>query len=349
MFEIHVKYKHIDIYVEFDENFVPLASFGSGKGSPKGFFSGYARGSAPVTEKGTDIGENSFVSASGGGYASARGGGYAITISGEFASARGGGVASRKGESSDARGGGVTSARGGGSASARGGSASASCGGFSRAMFDDDDFVFIVNSFDEEYMFNSEKMARNYSSGNDDENYEDENWQDKDDGYISDYKSDDNCGAYSSDDDKQTRMANKFLKGNIFEWKEGENIELEKGMLFDDVYQFRSTLKDFSIQQGFKLRAEPDMKLDGMHIEVLEKSRVKMSRMQLCRAKRKALEKLEGSYAKSYAKIPIYVYEVRKTNLGNLVKLELERIHPNPELPTFKRFFYFMCSTGQGV
>ncbi|KAA8544211.1 hypothetical protein F0562_022153 [Nyssa sinensis] len=220
------KYSHIDMMddvyqLEFDENFVPLASFGSGKGSPKGFFSGYARGSALVIEKGTDIRENSFVSA--------RGGGYATTISGEFASARGGGVASVKGESSDARGGEVASARGGGVASARGGFASASCGGFARAMSDDDDFVFTVNSFDEEYMCNSEKMARNHSSGNDDENYEDEDWQDKDDGYISDYKSDDNCGAYSSDDDKQTRMANRFLKGNIFEWKEGENIVLEKG------------------------------------------------------------------------------------------------------------------------
>ncbi|KAA8536950.1 hypothetical protein F0562_029428 [Nyssa sinensis] len=237
-------------------------------------------------------------------------------------SARGGGYATaRGGRSATARGGGVASARGGFANASGVGFASASCGGFNRAVSDDDDSVFTVSSFEKEYMCNNNEMAENHSSGNDDENYKDEDWQDKDDGYISDYKSDDNCSAHSSDDGGQTRMADRYLKGKFFKWKEGENIVLEKGMLFDDVYQFRAKL---------------DLKLDGMHVEILEKFDVKVSRMQLYKAKRKALEKLEGSHAKSYAKISGYAHEVRKTNPGSLVKLELERIHPNPELPTFK-------------
>ncbi|KAA8523690.1 hypothetical protein F0562_010113 [Nyssa sinensis] len=199
------RYSHIDM---MDDVYQLV---GSGRGFPKGFFSGYDRGSAPVTEKGTDIGGSSFVSARGGGYASAK--------VGRSISARGGGYATAIS---------VARARGGGSTSANSGFISASYGGFARVVSDDDETMFTVSSFDEEYMCNSKEMDGNHSSGNDNENYEDEDWQDKNDGYISDYKSDDNCGAYSSDDDGQTKMTNKYLKGKVFEWKEGENIVLEK-------------------------------------------------------------------------------------------------------------------------
>ncbi|KAA8550073.1 hypothetical protein F0562_001757 [Nyssa sinensis] len=205
MFEICGKYKHIDVCVKFDETFVPLDSVGSGG--------------------------SSFVRVGGGGYASAKGGRYTIAIGGEFASVGGGGVASARGGHSNARGGGVVSARGGRSATARGGFATARCGGFARVVSNDDDSMFTINSSDEEYMCNSEEMVGNHSSGNDDENYKDEDWQDKDDGYISNYKSNDNCGAYSSNDDGQTRMTDRYLKGKVFEWNEREKMCINLGML----------------------------------------------------------------------------------------------------------------------
>ncbi|KAA8544614.1 hypothetical protein F0562_022615 [Nyssa sinensis] len=360
MFEICGKYKQIDIYVEFDETFVPLASLGSGRGSPKGFFSGYAKGSAIVTKKSTNIGRSSFVSAKGGGYANARGGRsastrsgkYATAIGGEVSNARGGGIASARGGSSSARGGRFTSAGVRFSSASGGGFFCASCGGFARAVSDDDDFMFT----------------------------------DKDDGHISNYKSNDNCGAYSSDDDGQTRMTDRFalkdfsiqqgfklvrekndknrviahcgIKG--YKWKIHASI-LPDGVTFkiksvgDDHTYAREARNSEAYSNWIAgkmanwLSAEPDLKLHGMYAEVIEKFGVEVSKMQLHRAKRKALEKLEGSYAKFYAKIPAYAHEVRKTNPNSLVKLELERIHPNLELPTFKRFFYFICSTNQGV
>ena len=39
----------------------------------------------------------------------------------------------------------------------------------------------------------------------------------------------------------------------MFEFKEKEKIDLEKGMLFDDVYHFRSILKEFAIERVFTL------------------------------------------------------------------------------------------------
>ncbi|KAA8521544.1 hypothetical protein F0562_012217 [Nyssa sinensis] len=270
------------------------------------------RGSAPVIEKGADIKGNSFVSARGGGYASARsgrsasarGGGYATALGGEFASAKGSGVASVRDRRWI-----FASASGGGFASAScGGFAGASCGGFVKAVFDDDDYVFIVSSSDEEYMCNSEEMTGNHSSGNDDENYEDKDWQDKDDGNISDYKSDDNCGVYSSDDDGQIRIADRYALKD-FSIQQGFKLVRDKnkknrvtahcgikgckwrihastlpnGVTFKIktigrdhicVREARNSIADSNWIAGkmaTRLRAEPNLKLDGMHVEVFER------------------------------------------------------------------------------
>ncbi|KAA8544402.1 hypothetical protein F0562_022414 [Nyssa sinensis] len=186
MFEICGKYKQIDIYEEFDGAFVSFASVGFGRGSPKNFLNGYARASTLVIKKGTDVGGSSFASARGGRSANARGGRYASIIGNGFASAIGGKV---------------SSTRGGGFVSARGGFGSAKGGLLVQVVVDLlVQWMDLVVS-DEEYMCNSEEMAENHSSGNNEGNYEDEDLQDKDDGYILDYKSDDNCGAYSSDDE----------------------------------------------------------------------------------------------------------------------------------------------------
>ncbi|KAH7847186.1 hypothetical protein Vadar_023010 [Vaccinium darrowii] len=226
-------------------------------------------------------------------------------------------------------------------------------------------------------------------------------------GGMSSYGSDDGDGHLSSDEnDVQAINADRYMRGKVFEIKEGEKICLENGMLFEDVSHFRTVLKEYAIERGFKLvrlkneksrvtaqcsapgckwrihasplpdkltykikslgpehtcvrvernaeatstwiaekyvrtlRNNPGMTIEAIHDELIEKHGLESSRMQIYRGKRKALEAIEGNHAKAYSKLPQYAVEIRKTNPGSLVKLELERIPPNVNLPTFRRMF----------
>ncbi|KAA8532357.1 hypothetical protein F0562_032388 [Nyssa sinensis] len=80
----------------------------------------------------------------------------------------------------------------------------------------------------------------------------------------------------------------------------------------------------------------------------LEKYGVEVSRMVLYRTKKMEMEEIEGNHGKSYAKIPMYANEVRKTNTSSLVKLEMERIPPILNLPTFKRLFFSLVALQKG-
>uniref|UniRef100_A0A5B7ARQ4 SWIM-type domain-containing protein n=1 Tax=Davidia involucrata TaxID=16924 RepID=A0A5B7ARQ4_DAVIN len=206
--------------------------------------------------------------------------------------------------------------------------------------------------------------------------------------------------------DKSTsRVFDQNLYGNEFKVVEGQPIVLSTGLLFEDVYQFRQVLKDFTVQKGCKivrdknekcrvtahcadafckwrihasplpdgvtymiksygtdhtcirlhatseansawiakkmeetLRSNPDMKLDSMQTHVQKTYGIEVTKMQLYRARRRALDEIEGRHGRSYKLLPIYANEIRKTNPGSLVKMDYDR----PSLlvnPTFKRIF----------
>lgn len=76
------------------------------------------------------------------------------------------------------------------------------------------------------------------------------------------------------------------------------------------------------------LRANPTMTLDAMQAELQQRFGIEASRIQLYRAKRKAMEEIEGNHGTSYAKLPTYAAEVRKSNPGSLVKIQCYRVTP---------------------
>lgn len=55
----------------------------------------------------------------------------------------------------------------------------------------------------------------------------------------------------NSDEDKMSIYFDKCVKGRIFESIGDGKVELEVGLLFVDVNEFRTTLGDFVIQEGF--------------------------------------------------------------------------------------------------
>ncbi|KAF7154271.1 hypothetical protein RHSIM_Rhsim01G0131900 [Rhododendron simsii] len=89
-----------------------------------------------------------------------------------------------------------------------------------------------------------------------------------------------------------------------------------------------------------ELRANPNMSLDCMQVLLHQKYGIEASRIQLYRAKRKALEVIEGNHSDSYPLLTTYASEVRKSNPGSLVKIQCDRLTETHN-PVFKR--YFIC------
>ncbi|KAF7140525.1 hypothetical protein RHSIM_Rhsim06G0101100 [Rhododendron simsii] len=96
------------------------------------------------------------------------------------------------------------------------------------------------------------------------------------------------------------------------------------------------------------LRSNPGMTIEAIYDELVENRGIEASRMQIYRGKRKALEAIEGNHSKAYSKLRQYAVEVIKTNPGSLVKLEIEKIPSNVNLPTFKRMFISFAAIQQG-
>ncbi|KAF7150533.1 hypothetical protein RHSIM_Rhsim02G0213500 [Rhododendron simsii] len=86
------------------------------------------------------------------------------------------------------------------------------------------------------------------------------------------------------------------------------------------------------------LRTNPKMTLDAMQVEIQHKYGVEASLTQLYRARRKALDEIEGNHAMAYKLLPTYAHEVRRSNPGSLVKINVERLTPTSN-PMFQRFF----------
>ncbi|KAA8537000.1 hypothetical protein F0562_029478 [Nyssa sinensis] len=89
---------------------------------------------------------------------------------------------------------------------------------------------------------------------------------------------------------------------------------------------------------GETIKTNPDIKVDAMQTYFQKTYGIQASRMQLYRAKRRALDEIEGKHRSSYTMLPMYASEIRRTNPGSLVKIECQR----PSLlmnPLFKRTF----------
>ncbi|KAF7145405.1 hypothetical protein RHSIM_Rhsim04G0059700 [Rhododendron simsii] len=202
-----------------------------------------------------------------------------------------------------------------------------------------------------------------------------ENDSENTDGFSS-YESDNEDGGQSSDDDGKEQKnyvdTSKFGKEFHVDGGDGE-ITLKEGLLFANVDKFREALKEYTIQKGYDitykirkyegehtclastiiseanstwickkmigcLRTNPKMTLDAMQVEIQHKYGVEASLTQLYRARRKALDEIEGNHAMAYKLLPTYAHEVRKSNPGSLVKINVEKLTPTSN-PMFQRFF----------
>ncbi|KAA8547178.1 hypothetical protein F0562_003613 [Nyssa sinensis] len=60
--------------------------------------------------------------------------------------------------------------------------------------------------------------------------------------------------------------------------------------------------------------------------------------IQLYRARRKALDEIEGTHGKSYSKLRMYANEIRKSNPGSIAVIECDRLTVDSN-PMFRRMF----------
>ncbi|XP_027169607.1 uncharacterized protein LOC113769350 [Coffea eugenioides] len=85
------------------------------------------------------------------------------------------------------------------------------------------------------------------------------------------------------------------------------------------------------------MRDHPNMTSKGVEAE-LRKYGVKPSKMQIFRAKNKALNEIEGTHAESYSKLPSYAELLRNNNPNSICKIHYDR--PNLLIePKFLRIF----------
>ncbi|XP_058733419.1 uncharacterized protein LOC131605035 [Vicia villosa] len=72
----------------------------------------------------------------------------------------------------------------------------------------------------------------------------------------------------------------------------------------------------------YTLRHSPDMRCKGLIAEALEKWGVKLSKDQAYRAKRKALELIQGAGCEQFAHLRLYANELLKSNPNSTVKIQ---------------------------
>ncbi|KAL7179904.1 hypothetical protein ACSBR1_043162 [Camellia fascicularis] len=235
------------------------------------------------------------------------------------------------------------------------------------------DFEFSETDVDEENAYIiSDEDDEDTSDNDEGSNGSDEPIEANDKG-LSDYESDNIGGKYSTNEENvQGVNVDRYMRGKMFEIEEGEKITLEKEMIFDDVYHFR-TIKTLGpdhicvrvernieaiaswIATKFEktLRGNPGITLEAMHDEIAENYGLETTRTQLYRGKRKAMEAIEGNHAKTCTKLPMYAAGMLRTYPSSLVKIERERKPPSnpnlpPPLPTFKRIFLSFAAIQHG-
>nr|XP_027101691.1 uncharacterized protein LOC113722614 [Coffea arabica] len=85
------------------------------------------------------------------------------------------------------------------------------------------------------------------------------------------------------------------------------------------------------------MRDHPELTSKGVKAE-MQKHGVLPSRMQIYRAKKKALEQIEGSHSEAYGKLPKYAELLRMHNPGSIMKIHYDRPNVLVE-PKFLRLF----------
>ncbi|KAL0320209.1 UNVERIFIED_CONTAM: hypothetical protein Sradi_5282400 [Sesamum radiatum] len=97
------------------------------------------------------------------------------------------------------------------------------------------------------------------------------------------------------------------------------------------------------------LRENPGMKPRGIRNE-LKKFGVNPQYMQIYRARKKAMESIEGSYAESFGKLPYYAKIVLANNERSVVTLQcdVDESESIPHAPVFKRFFLGLSALRDG-
>ncbi|KAL0295101.1 UNVERIFIED_CONTAM: hypothetical protein Sangu_3204600, partial [Sesamum angustifolium] len=95
------------------------------------------------------------------------------------------------------------------------------------------------------------------------------------------------------------------------------------------------------------LRENPGMKTRGIRNE-LKKFGVNPQYMQIYRAKKKALESIEGSYIESFGKMPYYANLVLEKNEVVTLQCDVDELEVIPSAPVFKRFFLGLSALRDG-
>ncbi|XP_057475949.1 uncharacterized protein LOC130763949 [Actinidia eriantha] len=169
----------------------------------------------------------------------------------------------------------------------------------------------------------------------------------------SDSSDDQHCQIKSlNDDDNQTKFSE-------FREKDMQNPQLQLGMIFPDIKVFRTFLREYRIKEGHifkfvknessrvtvKLSDAPELKVCSMKKIIKRDLILNVSQNQVYRAKRKALEIIQGNHREQYCRLWDYCEMARRQNPGSIALLKLER----PWLaasPIFQRLF--ICYDAQG-
>ncbi|KAI8527005.1 hypothetical protein RHMOL_Rhmol12G0043000 [Rhododendron molle] len=126
----------------------------------------------------------------------------------------------------------------------------------------------------------------------------------------------------------------------MYGYKPGSNERMDVSSDLDVIEMFGFYCNVFVLD----LHIEPfDPTKCGEEFQVDARGKIRLaaaSRIQLYRAKRKALKVIEGNHSDSYPLLTTYALEVRKSNPGSLVKIQCDRLTETHN-PVFKR--YFIC------
>ncbi|XP_059670866.1 uncharacterized protein LOC132316402 [Cornus florida] len=228
-------------------------------------------------------------------------------------------------------------------------------------------------------------------------------------GDLSDYS--DSAEFSGESGDERKGFVHQHIKGIVFKYGANGEIKFVKDHLFDNINHFRTVLKEYSVQKGFKLvmkknerirvtshcgnpgchwrihatvledqvtykvktigpehtcirttknkvvtstfianklvnkfKNQPDISLKKLEQEVRDHFKVEVSEACLMGARKKALEKNEGTHADSFSKLWKYAAEIQKTNPGSLVFIK----HSQEEEPRFIRMFLSFAAVLNG-
>ncbi|XP_038713473.1 uncharacterized protein LOC120007349 [Tripterygium wilfordii] len=162
--------------------------------------------------------------------------------------------------------------------------------------------------------------------------------------------------SYSDEEVRKIGRANPKYNDKV----SGKEFEFELGMEFNTLKQFKDTIKTYvkehkcrrtldnkqansswlALRLVDKIRGEPKVSAVNLAVYVNENLSLDISRTHAYRAKKKALEIIDGNHQEQYGKLRSYLAEVVRTNIGSTCNIIVDR--NNPEDPAiFKRAY--MC------